>query len=208
LALRWMSTPAHCTGAIIAGGRATRFGGVAKGLERVGGVRMVDRVAAALGEACDDLIIVTNDPAATDWIPGARVVADVRPGAGALGGVHAALTNARDAVIVLSWDSPFVPGGLLRALRHAGELGKAQAAVPVSNSPWGFEPLCAWYNASCRSTVERYLDAGDLRAGSWQGAVTTVRVDASPWGDPDEIFFNVNTAADLAMANTRMHRDP
>lgn len=198
-----MSGPSHCTGAIIAGGRATRFGGVAKGLELVGGVRIIDRVAAALGESCDDLIIVANDAAAADWIPGARVVADVRPGMGALGGVHAALANARDTVLVLSWDSPFVPGGLMRALRDAGENADADAAVPVSNSPLGFEPLCAWYRASCRAAVERHLESGDLRAGGWQGEVTTVRVDASPWGDPDEIFFNVNSAADLAMADTR-----
>jgi|BarGraNGADG00212_1021973.scaffolds.fasta_scaffold03285_4 molybdopterin-guanine dinucleotide biosynthesis protein A len=198
-----MSGPSHCTGAIIAGGRATRFGGVAKGLELVGGVRIIDRVAAALGESCDDLIIVANDATAADWIPGARVVADVRPGMGALGGVHAALANARDTVLVLSWDSPFVPGSLMRALRDAGENADADAAVPVSNSPLGFEPLCAWYRASCRAAVERHLESGDLRAGGWQGEVTTVRVDASPWGDPDEIFFNVNSAADLAMADTR-----
>ena len=198
-----MSGPSHCTGAIIAGGRATRFGGVAKGLELVGGVRIIDRVASALGESCDDLIIVANDAAAAGWIPGARVVADVRPGMGALGGVHAALANARDTVLVLSWDSPFVPGGLMRALRDAGENADADAAVPVSNSPLGFEPLCAWYRASCRAAVERHLESGDLRAGGWQGEVTTVRVDASPWGDPDEIFFNVNSAADLAMADTR-----
>jgi molybdopterin-guanine dinucleotide biosynthesis protein A len=198
-----MSGPAHCTGAIIAGGRATRFGGVAKGLELVGGVRILDRVAAALSESCDDLIIVANDAAAAGWIPGARVVADVRPGMGALGGVHAALANARDTVLVVSWDSPFVPGGLMRALRDAGENADADAAVPVSNSPLGFEPLCAWYRASCRAAVERHLESGDLRAGGWQGEVTTVRVDASPWGDPDEIFFNVNSAADLATADTR-----
>ena len=198
-----MSGPAHCTGAIIAGGRATRFGGVAKGLELVGGVRILDRVAAALSESCDDLIIVANDAAAEGWIPGARVVADVRPGMGALGGVHRALANARDTLLVVSWDSPFVPGGLMRALRDAGEKADADAAVPVSNSPLGFEPLCAWYRASCRAAVERHLESGDLRAGGWQGEVTTVRVDASPWGDPDEIFFNVNSAADLAMADTR-----
>jgi molybdopterin-guanine dinucleotide biosynthesis protein A len=203
-----MIKPAHCTGAIIAGGRATRFGGMAKGLERVGGVRIIDRVAAALGESCDEVIIVANEPAARGWIPGTRVVADVRPGAGALGGVHAALADAREAVLVLAWDSPFVPGGLMRALRDAGETAGADAAVPLSNSPLGFEPLCAWYRAACRATVERHLDSGDLRAGGWQDEVAAVRLDASPWGDPDEIFFNVNTAADLAMADSRIPRQP
>jgi molybdopterin-guanine dinucleotide biosynthesis protein A len=199
-----MSTSARCTGAIIAGGRATRFGGAAKGLELVGGVRIIDRVAAALGESCDELIIVANDPTAPEWIPGVRVVADVRAGAGALGGVHAALSYAREAVIVLSWDSPFVSGGLIRALRGAGEKAGADAALAASNSPWGFEPLCAWYRTTCLATVERHMAAGDFRAGGWQGEVKTVHVDASPWGDPDAIFFNVNSAEDLALAESRI----
>ena len=203
-----MSQSAHCTGAILAGGRATRFGGGAKGLELVGGVRMIDRVAAALRESCDDLIIVAGDPAAARWIPGVRAVADVRPGAGPLGGLHSALTDARDAVLVLAWDSPFVPAGLMHALRAAGEDGAADAAVPSSHSLWGFEPLCAWYRGSCRPAIERRIDAGDLRAAGWQDDVTTVRVDASPWGDPDEIFFSVNSPSDLAVANARPGRTP
>jgi molybdopterin-guanine dinucleotide biosynthesis protein A len=204
-----MNVRAHCTGAIIAGGHAARFGGAAKGLERVGGVRIIDRVAAALGEACDELIIVANDDTAKDWIPGVRVVADVRPDAGALGGVHAALAHARDSALVLSWDSPFVPAGLLRALRAAGHADGVDAAVAASRSPWGFEPLCAWYGVKCRAAIERHLDSGDLRAGGWQDDVRTVRVAVSPWGDPDEIFFNVNSTADLAMANARPARqDP
>ncbi len=206
MALRLVSVCARCTGAIIAGGRAARFGGAAKGLERVGGTRIIDRVAAALREACDELVIVANDDAAAHWIPGARVVADVRPDAGALGGVHAALSNARDSALVLPWDSPFVPGALLRALRAAGDAGGVDAAVPASRSPWGFEPLCAWYGVQCRTVIERHLDSGDLRAGGWQDDVRTVRVDVSPWGDPDEIFFNVNSAADLALANARPAR--
>ena len=210
-----MSSAAHCTGAIIAGGRATRFGGAAKGLELVGGTRVIDRVAAALRESCDEVIIVANDPAAAEWIPGVRVVTDVRPGFGALGGVHAALTSAHRATaatetpaatIVLAWDSPFVPGALLRALRDAGEAAGADAAVPTSNSPWGFEPLCAWYRASCAAIIERHLDSGDLHAGSWLRDVNAIQVNSSPWGDPDEIFFNVNSAEDLAMADSLARR--
>jgi molybdopterin-guanine dinucleotide biosynthesis protein A len=207
-----MSTPAHCIGAIIAGGRATRFGGVAKGLEQVGGVRMIDRVAAALRESCDELIIVANDATATAWIPGVRAVTDVRPGFGALGGVYTALAKAVSgssetaAIVALAWDSPFVPGALLRALRDAGESANADAAVPTSGSPWGFEPLCAWYRASCAATVERHLDSGDLHAGSWLRDVNAIQVNSSPWGDPDEIFFNVNSAEDLAMADSLARR--
>jgi molybdopterin-guanine dinucleotide biosynthesis protein A len=201
-----MSPTAHCTGAIIAGGRATRFGGVAKGLEQVGGVRIIDRVVAALRESCDELIIIANDPSAHEWIPGTRVVPDIRAGAGALGGVHAALSNAREAALILAWDAPFVPAALMRALREAGEAAGADAATATSNSPWGFEPLCAWYSVSCLAAVERHLDSNDLHAGSWLRDVRSVQLNSSPWGDADEIFFNVNSADDLTMANALARR--
>jgi molybdopterin-guanine dinucleotide biosynthesis protein A len=195
-----MTPRRRCTGAILAGGRATRFGGKAKGLERVGGERIIDRVARALREACDDIVLVANEPRAATWLPGVRVIADVRKGVGALGGVHAALSGAPDAVAVLSWDAPFVPGPLMRALRDAGEADDADAAMPSSDSRWGFEPLCAWYGPRCREAIERHVDTGDQRAGAWQGALRTVRVDAAPWGDPRVLFFNVNTPEDLIRA--------
>jgi molybdopterin-guanine dinucleotide biosynthesis protein A len=190
----------RCTGALLAGGRSTRFGGAPKGLARVGGTRLIDRVRVALGEACDDLMLVANDDAAPTWLPGVTVVRDLRPGEAALGGVYTALTRAAGDVLTLSWDAPFVPGALLRALREAGELADADAAVPASQSPWGFEPLCAWYTPACLPAIERQLDAADYRAGAWQGDVHTLHVDVSAWGDPALLFYNVNTPEDLVRA--------
>ena len=196
-----MTIAPRCTGVLLAGGRAQRFGGLAKGLERVGGVRIIDRATTALREAADDVMIVANDPLAHEWIPGMRTVADLKTGAGALGGLHTALTASGADVLVLAWDSPFVPGALLRALRDAGELNDADAAVPSSRSPYGFEPLCAWYSARCLPAIEERIATGDLRAGAWQPAARTVHLDVSAWGDTNELFFNVNSPDDLAQAN-------
>src|SRR3954469_18645456 len=103
------------TGAIIAGGPATRFGGTAKGLERVGGQRIIDRVATALSSAADALMIVANDPEAKDWIPGVPVGCDILEVRSSLTGIHAALTAARTDIIVVAWDMPFVSADLLLA---------------------------------------------------------------------------------------------
>jgi molybdopterin-guanine dinucleotide biosynthesis protein A len=199
-------TARRCTGAVIAGGRGTRMGGRAKGLERVAGVRMIDRVAAALTEAADHLLVVANDPAASDWLPGARVIADEWTDAGALAGIHAALANADSDLLVLPWDAPFVPGSLLRVIRRTGELSGADAAVASSPGPWGFEPLCAWYSPACRAAIEQRLEAGDHRAGAWLEDVHAVRVDVSDWGDPAMLFFNVNTDDDLREADALARR--
>lgn len=195
-----MKEAAHCTGAIIAGGRAARLGGIAKGLELVQGERMIDRVAESLRAACDDLLLVANDPEAHRWLPGVTVIRDERPGAGALGGIHAALAHTTGSVLVLAWDSPFVPAKLLRALRADGERNGVDAVVTASSSPDGFEPLCAWYSASCRPAIERRMDAGEFRASGWQGDVATRRLDPTPWGDPAVTLFNVNAPDDLLRA--------
>jgi molybdopterin-guanine dinucleotide biosynthesis protein A len=206
-------TARRCTGAVIAGGRGTRMGGRAKGLERVGSERMIDRVAAALREAADDLILVANDPGASNWLVDTldtRVVRDEYEDAGALAGIHAALgdaiAHAHADILVLPWDAPFVPGALLKLLRQSGERAGADAAVASSPGPWGFEPLCAWYAPACRAAIETRLDAGDLRAGAWLDDVHAIRVDVSDFGDPALLFFNVNTDDDLREADALVRR--
>jgi len=192
-------------GVILAGGGATRFGGQPKGLQVVDGLRIIDRVAAALRVASDELLLVANDPNARSWLPGVRTVADVRRGEGALGGLHAALAHANgDAVLVVAWDMPWASEGLLRALRAAGERG-FEACVPESGtSGRGVEPLCAWYAPSCLAAIERRLDEGDRRVVSFFQDVKVARLSAaevSQWGDPARIFFNVNSPADLPRAS-------
>jgi len=192
-----------CVGAILAGGQSSRLGGAPKGLATIGSQRMVDRAANALRAATDTLLIASNAPAAATWVSGASVVGDVRAGFGAISGMHAAIAWAAAvgrSVLTLPWDMPFVPGGLLVALRDAGELESADLAVPRSNSPWGFEPLCAWFAPTALPIMEAMLDSGEARAAAMRDRARCVVVDVSSFGEPDDIFLNVNTPEDLTRA--------
>lgn len=194
---------ARCTGVVLAGGLATRFAGRPKGLERVDGVRIIDRVAAALRETTDDLLLVANDPGAASWLPGVRVAADPRPGEGALGGILAAIERARSPVLVVAWDMPFVPAELLAALRALGEQG-FNVAVPRGDAAHGLEPLCAYYTPACLTAIERRLDAGDRRAIAFYADVRVAQLDAqvvARFGDPTRTFLSVNTPDDLMRAD-------
>lgn len=189
--------PRRCTGVILAGGANARYGGLPKGLEPLGGARMIDRLAAALRPVTDDLLLVANAPEAGAWLPGVRTVSDLRPGAGALGGLHAALAHADGDVLVVAWDMPFVPATLLGALRALGEAGDADAVLPAhAGSPRGVEPLCAWYGARCRPAIEAALDAGDHRMVAFHDAVRVRPMPADAvarFGAPAVLFANVNT---------------
>jgi molybdopterin-guanine dinucleotide biosynthesis protein A len=194
-----------CTGVVLAGGGATRFGGAAKGLEMVGGERIVDRVVRALRSVTDDVLLIANAPQATTWLPGVRTERDVRTGAGALGGLHAALTHSGGDILLVAWDMPFVSAALLGELRATGERGEHDAVLPASDSSGrGVEPLCGWYSVRCLSTIEKSLDRDDLRVVGFHkdirlGTMPLERVRA--FGEPDRLFSNVNTREDLARAN-------
>ena len=190
-----------CTGVILAGGAASRYGGRPKGLERVGGRRVIDRVADALSGAADTVLLIANDPAAREWRPDLPVAADVRTNCGSLGGIHAAIVRAGQPVLVVAWDMPFVPTALLRALRDAGT--RADAVLPESGSRRGVEPLCAYYSPACVPAIERRLDARDMRVISFFDDVRVERVperEVRRFGDPAVLFMNVNTPDDLALA--------
>jgi molybdopterin-guanine dinucleotide biosynthesis protein A len=188
--------PERVTGVVLAGGRATRFSGQPKGLERVGGQRIIDRVIAALRAATDDLCLVANDPNAHAWLPGIITVSDVRPGYGSLGGLHAALVHTKGPIIAVAWDMPFVTTPLFAALRAAHN--NADVVVYESGSPRGVEPLCALYGPGCVRPIEDCMDAGDLRVVGFFDHVRVVRLPAP--AHADVAFMNVNTPADLALA--------
>jgi molybdenum cofactor guanylyltransferase len=190
-------------GAILAGGEASRFGGKPKGLELVGDQRILDRLVtamtAALGEAP---LLVANAPDAQSWRPDLRTVGDIRPGLGSLGGIYTAVVEAPAPVVCVAWDMPFVSESLIREL--AAGLERHDAVLPESGSRRGVEPLCAAYGPACRDAIAGSLTAGDLRA---IGFHDRIRVGILPisviraLADPELVFFNVNTADDLAKAD-------
>jgi molybdopterin-guanine dinucleotide biosynthesis protein A len=193
---------APCTGVILAGGQSSRYGGRPKGLERVHGSRVIDRVAGVLAAETDSLLLIANDLDAASWLPGVRVESDVRPGIGSLGGIHAALVHARTPVIVVAWDMPFVPPGLIAELRARG--ADADVVAPESGSSRrGLEPLCAFYSQACVAPIEHALDADDRRVVGFFEQVRVARVpaeDVRRFGDPERLFMNVNTPGELALA--------
>ncbi len=195
-------------GALIAGGQASRLGGRPKGLEVVGGVRILDRLVAVFEEALGaPPLLIANAPEAPSWHPGLRVVPDLKPGMGALGGIYTAIVVAPAPVVVAAWDMPFITAPLLLAL--ADGLRDADLCVPESGGPRGVEPLCAAYGPACAPAIAASLEAGDLRAVGFHdrmkvGILSTTRVRTL--GDPAALFFNVNTADDLAEADRLWRR--
>jgi molybdopterin-guanine dinucleotide biosynthesis protein A len=190
-------------GAILAGGEARRMAGVPKGLLEVGGVRILDRlVEAFLAAQGRPPLLVANAADAPGWRSDLRVVPDLRPGCGTLGGLYTAVMEAPAPVVAVAWDMPFVTAELIGALERG--LEGADACLPASGGRRGVEPLAAAYGPAAGPAMADALERGDLRAIAFHPAVR-VRIlperEVGRYGDPERLFFNVNTADDLLRAN-------
>ena len=193
--------------AIVAGGASSRFGGTPKGLERVGGRRILDRVVDAAKAVTQDLVVISNSDDAHQWLSGVPVVRDVRPERGSLVGIHTALSATAERTLVLAWDMPFVTGELLELIVERSD-GEAFAVIPESGS--AVEPFCALYTPACLPFVAQAIDEGDLRATAlslrFPSFTRISSRDVAAVGDPARLFFNVNSPADLESAEA-MDRD-
>jgi molybdopterin-guanine dinucleotide biosynthesis protein A len=193
---------------VLAGGAASRFGGKPKGLERVGGKRILDLVVASLQEATGGPpLLVANAPDADRWLPGLKVVPDLLPHRGSLGGIYTAVAGGEGPVLVLAWDMPFVPVPLLQALVQGSR--DYDVFLPESTGKRGLEPLCGVYGPACGPAIKAALDREDFRAIGFHDSVRVGRLpleDVSKHGDPALLFYNVNTAEELAEAEVLWQR--
>jgi molybdopterin-guanine dinucleotide biosynthesis protein A len=147
-------------------------------------------------------ILVANDPGAAEWRPGLAVHRDVVEGMGSLGGILTAVETAAP-VLCVAWDMPFVPASLLGALAEL--LDGADVAIPESDSRRGLEPLCAAYGPACGPAIRAALARRDQRAIAFHADVRVARLSRErvlQYGDPDVLFFNVNSPSDLERAES------
>jgi molybdopterin-guanine dinucleotide biosynthesis protein A len=177
-------------------------------LEKVGGARILDLVVAAVQEVTGEPpVLVANADDAARWHPGLTVVRDLLPQRGSLGGIYTAVAGGDGPVLVLAWDMPFVPVSLLQALADGS--GAYDVFLPESGGRRGLEPLCGVYGPACGPAIRAALDREDYRAIGFHPSVQVGKLpldEVSRHGDPALLFYNVNTAEELAEAEAMWQR--
>ncbi len=195
-------TSGSVRGAVLAGGVASRFGGRPKGLEKVNGERILDRVVRTMRDAVGEApLLVANVDEANTWVPGLVVAKDLIPNCGSLGGIHSVVARSPDPVLIVAWDMPFLNAEVLKALIADAE--DFDVFLPESNGPLGHEPLCGIYRPTCAQPIKVALDQEDFRTSSFHDQVRVgilSRAKVAKFGDPDILFFNVNSPDDVTKA--------
>jgi len=161
-------------GAILAGGKSSRFGSD-KAFAELRGETLIEHARAALAGLCDAVIIVGREGGIPDW---------PAPGLGPLGGIAAALNHAlahgHDQVLTCGVDSVGLPADL------RARLSPAPAYVAS-------QPVIGLWPAGSATILEKRLSTDgshSIRAFAADLAARAVELDGSP--------ANINTRADLA----------
>jgi molybdopterin-guanine dinucleotide biosynthesis protein A len=195
--------PSHLTGLILAGGRATRMGGVDKGLQLLHGEALVAHVLHRLAPQTGTLLISANrhhEAYVKLGAPfGATVVADTLPGfpgplAGLLAGLRAAHTSF---VLSAPCDSPGLPADLAARLAEALETHAADIATVSTTDAQGnasIHPVFALLRTSLADDLSAFLAAGERKVRAWYARHKTVEVAFAD----ERAFYNINSLQELA----------
>jgi molybdopterin-guanine dinucleotide biosynthesis protein A len=187
----------NISGVILAGGKSTRMGRNKAVLE-IGGKRLIDRLVDGLQQIFPEVIIVANVPDLYDG-SGARVVLDLIPDKGSLGGIYTAtVTACHPWAFVMACDMPFFNPGLIRYL--ASLTDQWDAVVPYTND---WEPLHALYAKTCLPHMEHLIHSGDLKIARFFPHIQVRRVDREelkPYDPRGLSLFNMNTPEEFAWA--------
>lgn len=190
-----MSTAPFC-GVVLAGGRSRRMG-QNKALLSAGEETFLEHAINRYRSLTGCILLsVGRETHYRDC--GIPLVFDNDPEGGALAGIEACLSrgkNEGDLFFFLPVDMPLAPAELIRDLVGLAE--GYDAVVPLVDGY--YEPLFAVYRRTCLEPVRRALARGDRRVRSFFSDVrirTPQREYLSRYGDPDQMFLNVNTMED------------
>jgi molybdopterin-guanine dinucleotide biosynthesis protein A len=193
-------------GLILAGGRATRMGGGDKGLLRLGGRTLLERVVDRVSPQVEGLALNANGDPARFARFGLPVLADPLPGfpgplAGVLAGLDWAAAQGANDVVSVAADTPFFPPDLVPRLLMARDEAAVPIALAATPGPERHPTFGLW-PVALRDDLRAALEGGLRKVVDWtdrHGAASAV----FPVGGYDP-FFNVNTPEDLAKAEAML----
>jgi molybdenum cofactor guanylyltransferase len=190
-------SPVRISGVILAGGKSSRMGRNKAVLE-IGGKRLIDRLVDGLQRIFPEVVIVANAPDMYET-PGVRVVPDLIPDKGSLGGIYTATATATHPwAFVMACDMPFFNPVLIR---HLTTLTVGWDAVVPFTDDW--EPLYALYAKTCLPHMERLIHSGDLKIARFFQHVRVRRVgreELTPYDPHGLSLFNMNTPEEFVRA--------
>ncbi|MFC2012696.1 molybdenum cofactor guanylyltransferase [Chloroflexota bacterium] len=188
---------------VLVGGKGLRLGRD-KTQETIGSKTLLQRVVSRIGFINSDIIIVTGSreqslPCAAGY-PELKIVTDIYPEKGPLGGVYTGLAMSDSLYnVVVACDMPFLNQALLEYMVRVA----SGFEVVVPRLGRMIEPLHAVYSRGCLDHIEHLFNRNELRMRALFDMVKVRYVEESEIDlfDPKHLsFFNINNEADMRKA--------
>jgi molybdopterin-guanine dinucleotide biosynthesis protein A len=183
---------------ILAGGKNARMGRE-KAYLRIGERTIIEEQSDALSRIFDEIIIVANSQNYFENID-VKVVTDIIPDSGPLGGLYSGLAVSSNIhSFLLACDMPFINLQLIDYMIN--QIGENDIVVPVSSK--GIETLFAVYSLNCLETIRRQVESKNLKLLDILTffKVRYISQEEVEKFDPKEFsFFNVNSPKDYEEA--------
>jgi molybdopterin-guanine dinucleotide biosynthesis protein A len=192
----------HTSLLIMAGGRATRLGGVRKTMVHVGGRPILARILEQLGPLADERLALVHD-ADVPGLEGLRLLVDAQEYAGPLpAAAHGLAAATGDVVLLVAGDMPFAATAVFRYMLRLQQQHNVAVVVPYIDG----------HIESMHAVLRRgdLLDAVIKAQRDGEQRLFKVFESLGPRLieevelraiDPDlNTLFNVNSAEDLARA--------
>lgn len=199
------SGPRDVMGVLLAGGLSRRFHGGDKCLQVLGGITLLERIAALAAPQVGALVLNINGDAGRFPDLGLPVLSDTLAGhAGPLAGVLSAMDFASEHIPDARWvatfatDAPFVPNNWVGCVLAA--VTREQARLGTVTSKARRHPVIGLWPVSLRTELRHALEVDGVRkVAAWTSGYKVATVDFEfEHIDP---FFNINTPDDLAAAH-------
>ncbi len=183
------------SGLIIAGGLATRMGGIDKGLVLLQQKPLIQHVINHLASQVDEIIINANREITQYQVMGYSVLQDETADfIGPLAGFNLGLKHAKyDYLLTVPCDSPLLPLDL--GERLLSNVLKHNADIAVATSDGNAHPVFCLCKKSVLLSLTSYLQQGGRKVSAWQKSLNYIEVDFT---DNAEAFINLNALEDLA----------
>ncbi len=186
---------------ILAGGRATRMGGVDKGLVQLQQKPLIQHVIKRLKPQVDEIIINANREIKQYQALGYPVLCDEQADfIGPLAGFSLGLKHAKhDHLLTVPCDSPLLPPELAKRLMQ--ELIENNADIAVATNDGNAHPVFSLCKKNVLPSLTEYLASGERRVSAWQKSQKYIEVDVS---DVADAFINLNTFEDLSSLELKL----
>lgn len=191
-------TPDEITGLVLAGGRATRMGGVDKGLQNHQGMPLALYTLLRLQRQVGHLMVNANRNLAAYEAMGAPVWPDALPDyPGPLAGMLAGLEHCETPwLLTVPCDTPNFPEDLAARLAQAAAEQDAEIAMAATREADGsvqVQPVFCLIQAQLMESLLAFLSGGQRKIDRW----TAQHRCATVVFDDAQAFFNANTLEEL-----------